>query len=37
MEKKQRKTFQNLNTILDTFSSHSRVNETKGKKKQGCL
>ena len=32
MEKKQRKTFQNLNTVLDTFSSHSSVNEIKGKK-----
>ena len=37
MEKKQRKTFQNLNTILDTFSSHSSVNEIKGKKKQDAF
>ena len=35
--KKQRGlTFQNLNTVLDTFSSHSSVNQIKGKK-QGCL
>ena len=29
--------FQNLNTILDTFSSHPSVIQIKEKNKQGCI